>query len=58
MRGFLLILIAAIGGVAVDVVAFGGRYSGGAWQIAKYQGQQLNSEAKRWLRHIGTASGR
>jgi hypothetical protein len=57
MRG-LLILIAAIGGIAVDVVAFGGRYSGATWQIAKQQGQQLNNEAKRWLRQIDRGTGR
>ena len=57
MRG-LLILIAAIGGIAFDVVAFGGRYSGATWQIAKQQGQQLNNEAKRWLRQIDRGTGR
>jgi hypothetical protein len=57
MRGFLIV-IAAIGGIAVDVVAFGGRYSGAAWQIAKHQGQQLNHEAKRWLHHIDSGTGR
>jgi len=57
MRG-LLILIVAVGGLAIDAVAFGGRYSDAAWQAAKYQGQQMNDEIRRWMSYVDTGSSR
>jgi hypothetical protein len=50
----LIILAVLIGTLlAIDALAFGGRYRTAAWQEANYQGQQFNYEIQYRLRRSG-----
>ena len=53
MRSFL-ILIVLIGTLwAIDVFAFGGRYSKAVWQEANYQGETVRYGIRDWLNKLG-----
>jgi hypothetical protein len=47
----LIVLIGALW--ALDVVAFGGRYSASVWQDASDQGQAVQYDIQDWFKRIG-----
>ena len=54
MRAFFVPTVVIIGTLwAIDALAFDGRYTKAAWQEAKFQGQQLNSQIQYSLRKVG-----
>jgi hypothetical protein len=52
--GRFLKLIVLTGALwAIDVVAFGGRYSAAVWQDANDQGQAVQYDILDWFKRIG-----
>ena len=45
-----LVLLGVLAVLALDAVAFGGRYRQAAWNEAKKQGAQINYEIDSWIR--------
>jgi hypothetical protein len=53
MRSLLFLALSIVALLALDAIAFGGRYREQAWQEAVYQGDKLNYEMKSLLRKSG-----
>jgi hypothetical protein len=49
MRAPLMFAFLLAIALAVDVIAFDGRYSGEVWRDTKYQFSKLSHQARRWL---------
>ena len=54
MRPFLVLVLILIGAfLAVDQLAYEGRYRQAAWQEARHQGQQFSNQIGYWFRRFG-----
>jgi hypothetical protein len=53
MRGFFMLIVLIGAFLAMDAVAFDGRYRSAAWQQAAHQGQAVNNNVQRWLNKLG-----